>query len=58
MNHYLWCKKSCYKFKDNDADYNEGASNKGHPTMVIWYPPIIPRLKKFFDNENDANNIK
>lgn len=54
----MGCKKLCYKFKDNDADYDDGASNKSHPTMVIWYLPITPRLKKFFDNANDANNIK
>ena len=31
---------------------------KGPPAKVLWYLPIIPRLKRFFANVNDAKNLR
>jgi len=49
------CEVSRYKVKDNDGDDND--MRKGPPAKVLWYVPIIPRLRHFFANVNDANNL-
>jgi len=40
--------------KENNYDEN---SNKGPPTKVLWYLPIIPRFKHLFANEDDAKDL-
>jgi len=30
---------------------------KGPPTKVLWYLPIIPQLKRFYANVNDAKSL-
>ena len=49
------CGVSKYKVKDNDAD--EDHMKKGPPVKVLWYLPIIPRLRRFFANVKDAKNL-
>jgi len=50
------CGVSRYKVKDDDKD--EDDFKKGPPAKVLWYLPIIPRLKRFFGNVNDAKNLR
>ena len=40
------CGVSRYKVKDNDGDDDD--MEKGPPAKVLWYLPIIPRLRRFF----------
>jgi len=49
------CGVSRYKVKDDDGD--EDDMKKGPPAKVLWYLPIIPRLRRFFANVNDAKNL-
>jgi len=49
------CGVSRYKVKDNDGDDDD--MKKGPPVKVLWYLPIIPRLRHFFTNVNDAKNL-
>ena len=50
------CGVSRYKVKDDDED--EDDFKKGPPAKVLWYLPIIPCLKQFFGNVNDAKNLR
>jgi len=49
------CSVSRYKVKDDDGD--EDDMKKGPPAKVLWYLPIIPLLRHFFANVNDAKNL-
>jgi len=49
------CGVSRYKVKDNDGDDDD--MKKDPPAKVLWYLPIIPRLRRFFANVNDAKNL-
>jgi len=49
------CWVSRYKVKDNDGDDDD--MKKGPPAKVLWYLPIISRLRHFFANVNDAKNL-
>jgi len=52
----LRCGVSRYKVKDNDGD--EEDMKKGPPAKVLWYLPIIPRLRCFFfANVKDVKNL-
>jgi len=33
-------------------------TKEGPPTKVVWYLPIIPKLKRFFANTDDAKNLR
>jgi len=55
LHKYSRCGVSRYKVKDDDGD--EDDMKKGPPTKVLWYLPIIPCLKHFFANVNDAKNL-
>ena len=45
-----------YKVKDDDED--EDNMKKGPPAKMLWYLPIIPRLKRLFANVDDAKNLQ
>ena len=49
------CGLSRYKVKDDDRE--EDDMKKGPPAKVLWYLPIIPRLKRFYANVNDAKSL-
>ncbi|RDX70900.1 hypothetical protein CR513_49807, partial [Mucuna pruriens] len=34
------------RYKKKDGDFSSGVSTKGHLRKILWYLPIIPRLKK------------
>jgi len=44
------CKASWYKIRRDDTDDVEGEERprKKIPAKVMWYAPIIPRLKRLF----------
>ena len=46
---------SRYKVKDNSGDDDD--MKKGSSTKVLWYLPIIPRLRRFFANVIDVKNL-
>jgi len=39
-------------------EYNDEVTKEGLPAKVVWYLPIIPRLKCLFANTNDAKNLR
>ncbi|XP_056695640.1 uncharacterized protein [Spinacia oleracea] len=44
------CGTSRYKVKSNGENTNE-------PAKVMWYLPVVPRLKRLFANAKDAENL-
>ena len=56
------CKASRYKIRQDDpGDVVEGEerpSQKKISAKVIWYAPIIPRLKHFFRNKDNAKLLR
>ena len=46
------CGLPWYKMKNID-----GESLEGPPAKVLWYLPIVPRLKCLFASANDAKNL-
>ena len=49
---------SRYKVKVGQNEYNDEVTKEGSPTKVIWYLPIISRLKRLFANADDAKNLR
>ncbi|XP_021728741.1 uncharacterized protein LOC110695822 [Chenopodium quinoa] len=47
------CGLSRYKCKKGDGTIDE----KGPPSKVLWYLPIIPRFKCFFSNKEEVKNL-
>jgi len=58
LKSYLRCRLSRYKLKQKDDDSIEEIEKHGPPMKVIWYLPIIPRMKRLFANPNDAKNLR
>jgi len=55
------CKASRYKIKRDDPGDVEGEerpSRKKIPAKVMWYAPIIPRLKRLFRNKDNAKLLR
>jgi len=52
------CGLSRYKLKQKDDDIIEEIEKNGPPIKVMWYLPIISRMKRLFANPNDAKNHK
>ncbi|CAH9081963.1 unnamed protein product, partial [Cuscuta epithymum] len=51
------CGLSRYKVTDNDSSCDVIVTS-GPPAKVLWYLPIIPRLKRLFSNPREAKNIR
>ncbi|KAL6622684.1 hypothetical protein ACP70R_032563 [Stipagrostis hirtigluma subsp. patula] len=52
------CGTSRYK-RQKDGGDGEGANRRrGAPRKVVWYLPIIPRLKRLFANEKEAKLLR
>jgi hypothetical protein len=49
------CKASRYKRK---SESDAGEVNKGIPAKVVWYLPVIPRLKRLFANPREAKLLR
>ena len=52
------CGLSRYKSKDNDVGSEVTSIKDGPPAKVLWYLPIIPRLKRLFANADDAKHLR
>ncbi|WVZ91559.1 hypothetical protein U9M48_037711 [Paspalum notatum var. saurae] len=53
------CKASRYKIRRNDSGDVEGEPpRKRIPAKVMWYFPIIPRLKRLFQNKEHAKMVR
>jgi len=55
------CKASWYKIRRDDPSDVEGeerSSRKKIPTKVMWYAPMIPRLKRLFTNKDNAKSLR
>jgi len=44
--------------KQKDDDTIEDIEKHGPPMKVMWYLPIIPRMKCLFANPNDVKNLR
>ena len=49
------CKESRYK---SETKINDNEMKYGPPAKLLWYLPIIPRLKRLFANEKDAKLLR
>ena len=60
MKHMKKCPKcglSRYKEKMNSEELG-GLEKDGPALKVVWYLPIVPRLKRLFANPKDAKNLR
>jgi len=53
----LRCGLSRYKVKVGHNDEIDEFTKEGPPAKVVWYLPIIPRLKHLFANADDAKTL-
>jgi len=44
--------------KHKDDDTIKEIENHGPLMKVMWYLPIIPRMKRLFENPNDVKNLR
>ncbi|XP_071686960.1 uncharacterized protein [Rutidosis leptorrhynchoides] len=51
------CGTSRYKSK-RETKISSDVKKNGPPAKVLWYLPIIPRLKRLFSNANDAKLLR
>jgi len=51
------CGSSQYKQKRNSEDSGQ-IEKEGSALKVLWYLPIVPRLKRLFANPKDAKNLR
>ena len=54
----LRCGLSPFKLKQKDDDTIEEIEKHGPPMKVMCYLPIISRMKRLFENPNDAKNLR
>ena len=55
------CRASLYKIRRDDPSDVEGDGECPRmrvPTNVMWYAPIIPRLKRLFRNKEHAKLLR
>jgi hypothetical protein len=51
------CNTSRYKGATNQDDDDDEAT-KGAPAKVVWYLPVLPRLKRLFGNKKEAKLMR
>ncbi|XP_071712844.1 uncharacterized protein [Rutidosis leptorrhynchoides] len=51
------CGTSRYK-RGKPTEYDTNVTENGPPAKVLWYFPIIPRLKRLFSNVKDAELLR
>jgi len=44
--------------KQKDDDIIKEIEKHGAPMKFMWYLPKFPRMKSFFANPNDVNNLR
>nr|GEW55305.1 hypothetical protein [Tanacetum cinerariifolium] len=52
------CKASRYKHHKNLTEFDSDVTKNGPPAKMLWYLPIIPRLKKLYANPKDAKLLR
>ena len=52
------CGTHRYKHRNDDGDTDGGKKSIGGPRKVVWYFPVIPRLKCLFANKNEAQFVR
>ncbi|XP_071699952.1 uncharacterized protein [Rutidosis leptorrhynchoides] len=52
------CGTSRYKSKDATKEVSSDVNKNGPPAKVLWYLPLIPRLKRLFANAKDARLLR
>ena len=52
------CETHQYKCRNDDSDMEEDSKRKEHPRRVMWYFPIIPRLKYLFQNKKESQLLR
>ncbi|KAJ0856260.1 putative Transposase-associated domain-containing protein [Helianthus annuus] len=59
-NHHkcLKCNASRYKRKSETDEVDDDVTKNGPPAKMLWYLPIIPRLKRLFANEKEAKLLR
>nr|GEW38040.1 hypothetical protein [Tanacetum cinerariifolium] len=57
LHECLVCMESRYKHK-NLTELDSDVAKNGPPPKLLWYLPIIPRLKKLYANPKDAKLLR
>ncbi|XP_022007680.1 uncharacterized protein LOC110906932 [Helianthus annuus] len=52
--HDMLPNSNVYARKRKTGEYDNDVKKNGPPAKVMWYLPIIPRLKRLFSNEKEA----
>ncbi|XP_022032165.1 uncharacterized protein LOC110933243 [Helianthus annuus] len=52
------CNASRYKRKKETDEVDDDVTKNGPPAKMLWYFPIIPRLKRLFSNEKEAKLLR
>ncbi|XP_076912614.1 uncharacterized protein LOC143570978 [Bidens hawaiensis] len=52
------CGVSRYKRKTETSEVDNDVKKNGPPAKLLWYLPIIPRLKQLFSNEKEAKLLR
>ncbi|KAD7117110.1 hypothetical protein E3N88_04378 [Mikania micrantha] len=52
------CGASRYKRKKETDEVDDDVTKNGPHAKMLWYFPIIPRLKRLFSNENEAKLLR
>nr|GEV64733.1 hypothetical protein [Tanacetum cinerariifolium] len=52
------CKGLRYKHHKNLTELDSDVTKNGPPAKMLWYLPIIPRLKKLYANPKDAKLLR
>ncbi|XP_022007380.1 uncharacterized protein LOC110906580 [Helianthus annuus] len=54
----ITCGESRYKRKNETNDYDDDVMKNGPPAKLLWYFPIIPRLKRLFANPKGSKLLR
>ncbi|KAD3336088.1 hypothetical protein E3N88_31607 [Mikania micrantha] len=54
----LTCGASRYKRKKETDAVDDDVTKNGPPAKMLWYFPIIPRMKRLFSNEKEAKLLR
>ncbi|XP_076888611.1 uncharacterized protein LOC143539075 [Bidens hawaiensis] len=52
------CGESRYKRKNENDEYDDDVTKNGPPAKVLWYFPIISRLKRLFANPKESKLLR
>ncbi|XP_076888439.1 uncharacterized protein LOC143538874 [Bidens hawaiensis] len=52
------CGASRYKCENETDEYDDDVTKNGPPAKLLWYLPIIPRLKRLFANAKESKLLR